>query len=321
MKLVLRFFPIVLMLLFSACSRETERVEIRRFEQLLFQTPPEALKETLKHEQKRFDCPVLNLQPDNPNYMAMLQGFVTDPLILRVWHSTDSLYHDLAWLETSLGTALAKARRCCPEIEYNRVFTLITADFQNYDNRVFCYGKDMVISIDRYAVGSMQDLHFFGMPAYLVNLCRKENLLADCMAAAARSHIVMPEGDPTFLDYAIAEGKVLWLLDQTLPDTPDSVKIRYSGAQLQWMRDNVENVWGWLIQNKVLYSSDLAQLRNLIDDAPKTNAFGEGSAPRTGAFIGWQIVKQYMKKSGVTASQLFAEPDSRKLLETSGWRP
>lgn len=317
-----RFFLILLpVLLFAACGREAEPVKILRFEQLLFETRPEALQETLVREQPNYDCPVLNLHPENPKYMAMLQGFVTDPMILRIWRSTDSLYHDLSWLEADLGDALAKARQCFPEMEYERFYTLITADFQNYDNRVFCYGKDMVIAIDRYAVGAMADMMYFGMPAYLVNLCRKEYLLSDCMAAAARAHVVLPDGDPTFLDYAIAEGKVLWFLDQVLPSTPDTIKLRYTDAQLRWMKDNVENVWGWLIQNKVLYSSDLAQLRNLIDDAPKTNAFGEGSAPRTEAYIGWQIVKQYMKKSDATASELFAESDSRKILETSGWRP
>jgi hypothetical protein len=87
------------------------------------------------------------------------------------------------------------------------------------------------------------------------------------------------------------------------------------------MEENLENVWGWLIQNDVLFSTDMAKLRNLLDDAPKTNAFGDGSAPRTNAYIGWQIVKQYMKKSGASLGKLFAETDSRKILETSGWRP
>lgn len=87
------------------------------------------------------------------------------------------------------------------------------------------------------------------------------------------------------------------------------------------MEENLENVWGWLIQNNVLFTTDLSQIRNLIDDAPKTNAFGEGSAPRTGDYIGWQIVKKYIKKTGCSISELFAETDSQKILEQSGWRP
>ncbi|MBR6441822.1 MAG: hypothetical protein IKS44_07240, partial [Bacteroidales bacterium] len=69
------------------------------------------------------------------------------------------------------------------------------------------------------------------------------------------------------------------------------------------------------------YTSDLSVIRNLIDDAPKTNAFGDGSAPRTVSYIGWQIVRAYMKKGGATMQQLFEETDSQKILNQSGWRP
>ena len=87
------------------------------------------------------------------------------------------------------------------------------------------------------------------------------------------------------------------------------------------MEANVERVWGWLIEHDVLYSSDQARLRNLVDDAPKTNAFGEGSAPRTSAYIGWQIVRRYKKRTSPTLAELMAERDSRKILTLSGWRP
>ena len=88
-----------------------------------------------------------------------------------------------------------------------------------------------------------------------------------------------------------------------------------------WMQENAKHVWGWMIENDALFSRDMSQLHNLIDDAPKTNAFGDGSAPRTHAWLGWQIVKQYVKKSGVGMEALLAETDSRKILNQSGWRP
>ena len=90
---------------------------------------------------------------------------------------------------------------------------------------------------------------------------------------------------------------------------------------MEWMKENVGSVWAWMIENELLYSTDLSQVRSLLGDAPKTNAFGEGSAPRTAAYIGWQIVRQYMKKSGASMNELMAERDSQKILNQSGWRP
>lgn len=312
---------VALLALLAACGHKTEPVKIHRFEQVLFDTPTASLQDELIKQRSLYSSPLLNVHPDDPDFMAMLTGFVEDPTMREIYRTTDSLYHDLRWLEASLGEAMSRAAALCPEVNYRRFYTLITADFEDYQSRVFCHGQDMAISIERYALGAFGKFQHFGVPAYLVNLCRSEYILPDCMAAAARAHIELPEGDLTLLDYAIAEGKTLYFIQQTLPGTADSLLLRYTGQQLAWMEENVAQVWGWLIQNQALYSSDVSKMRNLIDDAPKTNAFGEGSAPRTVAYIGWQIVKKYMKKCNATMSELFKETDSRKVLEQSGWRP
>jgi hypothetical protein len=303
---------LTLLILVTGCGRKAEPVTIYRFEQFLFNHEGNA---------DNFGTPLLNYHPDDPAFMAALDGFINDPVVQRIYAVTDSLYHDLSWLEQELGDAMARAHEVFPEIDYHYFYTLVTADYNNYPNRVFSNWNDMAISIDSYTLGHCEEMQMFGVPAYITRLCRREYIVADCMATAARSHIELPDGDLTFLDCAIAEGKTLYFLDQVLPSTPDTIKLRYTPDQLDWMKENLANVWGWYIQNQILYNTDQSQLRNLLDDAPKTNAFGDGSAPRTPAYIGWQIVRQYMKKSGATMSELFAETDSRKILENSGWRP
>lgn len=300
------------MLAFAACGHKAEPVKILRFEQFLFDGKGNAAD---------FQTPLLNYHPEDPEFMEAVGDFVNDNTVRHIYEVTDSLYHDLSWLEQELGDAMSRARSLCPQIDYHNFYTLITADFGNYYNRVFCYENDLAISIDCYALGEIEEMQMFGVPNYIMNLCKREYIASDCMAATARDHIELPDGDLSFLDYAIAEGKTLYFLDQVLPSTPDTIRLRYTKEQLDWMEANVENVWGWLIQNNMLFSTEMSQMHNLIDDAPKTNAFGEDSAPRTHAYIGWQIVKKYMKKTGATVSELFAETDSRKILELSGWRP
>ncbi len=314
-----RFFLYLMpaLLAFAGCGHKAEPVKIMRFEQFLFADPDDHSHGT----DADFQTPLLNYHPDDPNFMMALADFRRDEIVNLIYHITDSLYHDLSWLEQALGDAMDKTRELCPEIDYRNFYTLITADMGNYANRVFCNMTDLAISIDCYTLGHSKEMQQFGVPTYITRLCRREYITSDVMATAVRHHILLPDGDLTFLDHAIAEGKTLYFLDQVLPSTPDTIKLRYSKEQLDWMEENVENVWGWLIQNDVLFSTDMTKLHNLLDDAPKTNAFGDGSAPRTNAYIGWQIVKQYMKKSNATMSQLLAETDSRKILETSGWRP
>ena len=312
---------LVITLLLTSCSQQAEPVQILRFEHLLFDTPQGELHDALLRDSAIYNTPLLNCQPDDPDYMHYLQTFVSDPDMRYIYRKTDSLYRDLSWLEQALGTAMARARKLSPDIYYNRYYTLITADFESYDTRVFCYNRDLAISIDRYALPEMQEASFFMMPAYLVNLSTREHILSDCMAAAAMDHITLPEGDLSLLDHTIYRGKILYFLDQTLPDVPEHIKLRYTPDQLTWMEANVKNVWGAFIQKQLLFSTDKGELRNLIGEGPKTNAFGEGSAPRVCDYLGWQIVKKYMDNNSVTLADLFADTDSRNILNQSQWRP
>ena len=314
----LRVTVFAAMLLLAGCSGKTgNSVHFYRFEHMLFNTPIPQLQKTLVDSLPRYNTPLLNVVPGDPQFMQALAGFVSDPEVRRIYNVTDSLYGDLAWLETELSKALKRSHILIPELHYTGFYTLVTADFDDYRNRVFCSDNELALSIDRYAVGSLPG----AVPAYIEHLSSREYIAADCMAAIARAHIALPDGDLTLLDYAVAEGKAIFYVQQTLPHTHDTIALRYTGEQLEWVKGNVESVWGWLIQNKLLYSTDIGQFRNIIDDAPHTNAFGQSSAPRTTAYIGLQIVSRYMKKSGATMQQLFDNTDSRSILTTSGWRP
>ncbi|MBR1784784.1 MAG: hypothetical protein IJ760_05035 [Bacteroidales bacterium] len=321
-QLRLPFFCIVLSAVVAAgCGGGGKNVAFERFEQLLFTTPPQSLRDVLRQNRARFSTPLLNVAPDNAAYMESVAAFVSDPVLQYVYHVTDSLYSDLGDVERGLGRAMARAEKLCPSMRYSSFFTLITGDFDDYQNRVFCDQSTLCVSIDRYATPWLERYQSFGVPLYQQRLLRREYIVPDCMAAVARAHIAMPDGDMTLLDYAVAEGKTLYFMKRVLPGTPDTLLLRYSREQLRWMRDNTAGVWGWMIQNRVLFSTDLGLFRNLVDEAPKTNTFGDGSAPRTAAYIGLQIVEAYMKNSRATVEQLFAETDSRLILEQSGWRP
>lgn len=303
---------VLLALLFGGCSHG-EEIHFSRLEQVIFNTPTADLRDSLVARGDEFATPLLNVNPYDPQYMELLADFAADTSMRLIYHITDSLYHDLSWLERELGRALSRA----DGMHYDRFYTLVTGDFDDYNRRIFCSDHELAISLDHYAVGALKA----GVPQYIEQLSRRQYMAADCMAAIARAHIALPDGDMTLLDYAIAEGKTLFFLEQTMPRTDDTILLRYTSQQLKWMRRNTEQVWSWLIKKQMLYSTDLLQFHNIIDEAPKTNAFGEESAPRTTSYIGWQIVRQYMRRTKCTMKELFENTDSRQILVQSGWRP
>lgn len=293
---------------------------LHRFDKVLFSTPPQQLPQTLAQHRSEFNTELLNLQPDNPEFMALLEGFVQDPTMRDIYRLVDSTFGDMAAESQSLGTALARASQLCPAIRYDKVYTFISGTF-NYDMRVGCNNHELIIALDQYVLPYTARYNYFNTPLYLVNQSRRQYLLTDCMTAIARQHIAIPQNNQlSLLDYMIAEGKAIYFAQQTLPDTPDSILMRYTAPQMEWMQRNEEHVWAYLMQTKLLFETDYMRFHNLIDDAPKTNAFRD-SSPRTTDYIGWQIVSRYMKNSGISMQQLLEEADAQKILSQSNYRP
>ncbi len=309
------------MTLMTACRHTSdEAVQLHRFEQVLFETPTDQLQEKLQSVSAEYSTDLLNIQPANADFMQMLSGFVQDPTMREVYRLVDSVFGDMQEESEALGGALRRAQELSPTLRYDKVYTFVSGMF-DYDMRVGCNSHELVVSLDQYILPYTERYNYFNNPLFLVQQSRRQYLVSDCMEAIGRQHIVLPqEQELTLLDYMVAEGKAIYFAQQTLPQAPDSILMRYSKSQMEWMKNNEANVWSYLLQNKVLYDNDYIRFHNLIDDAPKTNAFRD-SSPRTPYYIGWQIVSRYAEKTGATLEELFEETDAQKILSQSNYRP
>lgn len=318
-------FLICLGMLMMGCNRtvsehQEEDIQIHRFEQVLFKTEPQQLRQKLIEVKEEFNSPLLSVYPDDQQYMQMLSGYVADPVVKEIFRITDSCYPQLFWLEHQLTEAFEKMQQLHPVMQCNRVYSFVGCDF-NYADRVVFDQGDLRISLDQYALQKMKSYNYFDTPQYILAQCDSSRILPDCMAAIARNYIVKPEGDNlTMLDYIIMEGKVQYFLSQVLPDVDEATRLRYSKEQLAWMEKGEEMVWAYFVQNRLLYESDYMRIHNFIDEAPKTNIFKD-SAPRTVEYIGSHIIKAYMEKNKVGLAELFENANSQQILSQSGYRP
>lgn len=320
---VLALFALALAF-FCSCGHngDAKDVEIIRFEKVLFDTPQEQLPQELQIFATQYASPLLPVYPNDATYMMQLGQFVGDPTVRDIYDITMSQYPDLHWLEKELGTALGKAAELDEEINIDHFATYVSG-LSDYEQRIAVDRESgsIRISIDHYAVKGMEKYSYFGLPVYIVERCDSTHLASDIMAAIARQYVAMPdEKDVTMLDIMISEGKVLYFLDQVMPKKAETVKIRYSEEQLEWMRKNESNVWAYFIQNNLLYEKDFSRYHNFVDEAPKTNAFKD-SAPRTTHYIGWQIVRQYMEQTKCSMKELFDNTNSQSILQISKYKP
>jgi len=132
------------------------------------------------------------------------------------------------------------------------------------------------------------------------------------------------ESDKTLLSKMIYAGKVLYFMDHILPNTADTLKIGYTASQIKWCTEFEGQIWGYFLEENLLYETDYQKIQTYVNEAPFTPGLGEHneSAPKLGIWAGWQIVKKYMAEhKEVTLQQLMAQGDAQKILNESKYRP
>jgi hypothetical protein len=117
-------------------------------------------------------------------------------------------------------------------------------------------------------------------------------------------------------------GKLLYYMDAIFPDTHDSIKSCYTGEKLNWAEENEKQVWAFIVQNELLYTTDFKTQSNLIQDGPFTTGLSNESPARLGQYIGWKIIRAYMSRHPETSLQDLIEIDDAQLiLQNSGYKP
>ncbi|WP_343523041.1 gliding motility lipoprotein GldB [Pedobacter sp.] len=134
-----------------------------------------------------------------------------------------------------------------------------------------------------------------------------------------------PDENRTLLSKMIFQGKILYFLDQVLPENiGDSTKIGYTQQQLDWVQNFEGDIWAYFLENSFLYETDYQKIQVFLSEGPFTPGLGENrdSAPKLGVWVGWQIVRKYMKEHpDVTLQQLMADNDTQKILNQSKYKP
>jgi uncharacterized protein YjaZ len=150
----------------------------------------------------------------------------------------------------------------------------------------------------------------------------KGKIASDVAYAWAVTEFGNPEKVISLLDNMIYQGKLMYFVDALLPGQQDSLKIGYTAKQLEWCKMNEAQMWSSLIENKMLYSNKRMDMVRYINPAPTTSGFPLDSPGRTGVWIGWQIVRQYMKKHPKTRlEELMRNNDFQKILNDSKYFP
>lgn len=337
------YSSILLFGLLSACSEKQDdevrgvinpdyQVELVRFDQALMQLDIANIKEASENLENRYpDFTYVWSTQVMPMADQTLGEFIVelrqDTGFAALQLEVDKVYADLYKLEPSLSQAIENYNEVFDNKtnKVGRVYTFVSGFA--YQSFVFDdSGRDGIgLGLDMF-LGNDFPYHTIDPknPAfsfYITRAFNRDHLVKKMVEVLVEDKLAAPSGDD-FLAMIIWGGKKLFVMDQILDFTSDTVIIEYTTDQLAWCRENEEEMWQFFFDKDLFHSTDFRSFNKLIAPAPTSPGMPEVSPGRTGNYMGWQIIKAYMQRHPRTSiTELLQLDDAQEILDGSRFRP
>lgn len=312
-------------------------VKIIRFEQALFgidTTKTEAGLQALEAQYPDiaatfFETITGDKKPNQtpPQYFPLVKRFLTDSFVRQTADTCQIVFKNFEPYKKELNKAVRFYKYYFPKLPEPTFFTFVS--YYNYD--VFPLSLDTIgIGLDFFLGAQHADYQRIENLRYdyIRRTLTPEHLVAKTMRMLIQNVSNSPSNNDNreaanrLLDRIIFNGKQLYILDQLLPYTPDSIKYGYSGAQTKWCKENEAGIWASFLKENVIYETNFKKIAKLVTPSPNSPGMPQEAPGETGNYIGWQIVKQFMKRNPNTSmSQLLAISDAQQILDRSKYKP
>lgn len=335
-KLMNKLFFCFLLLIFFSCENkkfkvdvskiDIKKVEVLRLDKDLFESEPNTIGNKTNEMVKKYGgfYPLFVTRIINSggildsSYLFNLNHFLNDRDMKEAYLECKKNYSDLTFLEPPLTDAFKHLKYYFP----TAVIPSVVAYMSGFNYSISTDDSTLGIGLEMYLGNDSKFYQMLQFPKYKTLNMGKANILPDGVRGWLLNNFENKSSKADFLSEIIYNGKIYYLMDALLPEVHDSLKIGYTLQQLDWCKKQEYSMWTYILEQKMLYSNNMNDLIKFTREAPFTAAFGNESPPRTGNWIGWQIVKQYMNHhSDVSLQQLMDEPDAQKIFTQSKYKP
>ena len=326
-------FFLLFSLFFSSCKKDepipdVSKVKINlpivRFDSLLYQTDSAdipAFYQKLTKEHHDFLEGYIHVMVSPGTKVTDTVDFLLamkNPGLYKLYDTTQMIIGDFSKQRKDLTQAFKYVNYYFPKRPLPTYYTYIS----QFGVGGFTYGDAVLGTSLDFHLG--KDFPYYDpmiFPNYIKRWMDAEHIVPDAMRVYANDLVGEVQGEQ-FLDYIISNGKVLYLLDHFLPTTPDSIFLDYTSEQTKWCEENEFNMWSHFVHEDLLYSTKQKDFRKLINPSPTSSGMPAEAPGRTGNYMGWQIIKAYMKNHPkVTLPELMEMKDSKKILQGSKYKP
>jgi hypothetical protein len=303
-------------------------IRIRRLEKDLFTLNPDDIPAAVPSLKEKYDgflqlfSYVINTgDVDSSSFSDFLVRFCTDRQNNEVYNVTMQIFPDLTETEEKLSNAFRHYLYYFPEKRVPAVYTCISG----FNNSIILGDTILGIGLDRYLGAGSEYYKRLGIYKYISDRMTPSNIVPDCIygwGASEWDFSVIGYQADNLLAEMIHYGKLKYYQRCMLPEETDEIIFGFTPDQMKFCRNNENQMWQYLLEHDLLFSTDQFVLRKLTGEAPFTSYFTTESPGRAAVWIGFRIVESYMiKNPGVKLEQLMRETDIQGILEGARYVP
>lgn len=263
---------------------------------------------------------ILNLGvSSDTNFVHLLSLFIKDPVMREVADSVAVAYPDMQQQEKQFAEAWAYYAYYFPD----RIIPQVYAHISGFNQSVVVDSAAIGISLDNY-LG--EKCIFYSMlavpiPMYARRKMTGNDIVRDALSGWINAEFPFRPRKNDLISGMIYQGKITYLLEKLFPDESQSWLLGFTPEQEEWCRNSESQIWGFLIENDYLFSTQQRLLMKYLNDAPFTSGMPAESPGKTVGWTGYQIVRKYMDKAKVSLETLMLEQDYHKVMRVAGYRP
>jgi hypothetical protein len=241
-----------------------------------------------------------------------------------VYRQTEQLYSNLNFLEEGLKKGFQHVKHYYPNYQLPRHIITFIAPFDVpgvvLTPQYLCIGLQQFAGKNFVAYQDPQIREVY--PEYITRRFDKEYMVAGAINGIVDDIYPDQTAGRPLIEQMIEKGKQWYLLNQFLPNEPDSVKTGFTKKQLDWLKENEGNVWGFFTSSVDIYTIDPAIIKDYLGEGPFTRGMPEGYAPgNIGRWVGLKIVEKFAEKNEEMSLQKLLATPAKTIFAEAKYKP
>lgn len=303
-------------------------LSVQRFDQDFFSIDTNNIAASLDQLQKKYPAflndflfNILGLPPKPDSLQQKVKLFIRD--YRSVYDSVQQHFPNISQQEKELRYALQLAKYYFPNYTASQELITFVGPLEGYGNVLtnsgYAIGLQLYLGKDfsLYKTSWVQEVY----PTYQSRRFEPQYIVTNCMKNILSDLYPLDNKVKPLVEQMVEQGRRLYVLDYLLPETADSVKMGYTQTQLDGCYEHEGIIWNFFIENDLLYVSDPFVIRDYVNDGPKTAVLGEASPGNIAQFVGWQIVKKWMKEHPEKTLQQLMETPLKSIFQEAKYKP